>query len=226
MNPPATQSQPDPLDHITLAVMIRATMDSLPHPPDASADEQDAQRHAAFTIISTLRPRDVLEAMLAARIAATQFHIMDDLRCAAQRDLAPNLKLRHRSSATALTRMMEAARRELTRLQAFLARQPAALPASIPAARVQPALGTAPDASAQLAAPVSWQAAGHRPAAAAAPRPATGRFAVPTDAEVAQLVAEVEAIQAERDRPAVDAHERLQAEVASRAAASAVALAA
>jgi hypothetical protein len=209
--------------------MIRATMDSLPHHPDASADEQAAQRHAAFTIIATLRPRDALEAMLAARIAAAQFHIMGDFRCAAQHGLAPNLKLRYRSSAAALTRMMEAARRELTRLQAFPAPQPAALPASIPAPRPQPAAGTASNALAQQAASTSRQpaaGAGQRPATAAAHGPATGGFAVPTDAAIAQLVAEATALLEATASPADDVHDRLLADVASRAAASTVALAA
>jgi hypothetical protein len=195
MTPPASQPQPTQLDPITLAVMVRATMDAVPHHPDASAEEQAAQRHAAFTIIAALRPRDPLEAMLAARIAAAQFHIMDDLRCAAQHDLPPNLRLRYRASAVALTRMQEAAQRELTRRQAGPALQPAALPASIPAPRPQPAPATAPSAPARQAAPASRPeaAAGQRQAAAATPRPATGTFVAPTDAEIERLVAEVEA---------------------------------
>ena len=134
-------------------------MDSLPHPPGASADEQAARRHAAFTIFSTLRPRDAQDAMLVARIAAAQFYITDDLRCAAQPDLASNLKLRHRKSATGLDRMMEAARRELSRLQAFPARQPAVLAVSIPAPRVQPVPAAAPEVAAQQAVPRSRQVA-------------------------------------------------------------------
>ena len=137
MTAQATQAQPLALDPFVLAGMIRATMDTLPHHPDAAAEEQAADRHAAFTIIAALRPRDPLEAMLAARIAATHFHIMDDLRCAAQRDLPPALKVRHRRSAVALTRMQEATQRELTRRQAFPALQPAALPAAMPAPRPQ-----------------------------------------------------------------------------------------
>jgi hypothetical protein len=227
MNPPATQSQPAPLDDLTLTVMIQATMDSLPHPPGASADEQAARRHAAFTIFSTLRPRGALDAMLVARIAAAQFYITDDLRCAAQPDLASNLKLRHRKSATGLDRMMEAARRELSRLQALPARQPAVLAVSIPAPRVQPVPAAAPEVAAQQAVPRSRQVAaagGQRLAAAAAPHPATGGFVFPTDAEIARLVAETEALIDAKAGRANDAHERLVAETASRVAASATAL--
>ncbi len=171
MNPPLTQPQPDPLDTVSLAIMIRAATDAIPHHPDANAEEKAARYHAAFVMISTLRPRDVMEAMLAARITAVQFHIMDDLRCAAQADLAPSLKLRHRRSAIGLTRMQEAAERTLIRLQAFPARQPAALPGSIPAARVQPAPTAAPSAPAQQAAPrLSPPLPGRRPPARATSR--------------------------------------------------------
>ena len=69
-------------------------------------------------------------------------------------------------------------------------------------------------------------AAGHRQAAAAAPRPASDDFAVPTDAEIEQLVAKAHALLDETAKPADDMGERLQAEVAARAAASVMALAA
>jgi hypothetical protein len=200
MTPPAAQTQPDPLDPITLAVMIRATMDAIPHHPGASAEEQAALRHAAYTMIATLRPRDVLEAMLAARIAAMMFHIMDDLRVAADHDLPENLKLRHRASAASLTRVLRAAHRELSQRQALPAAQPMALPVSIPAPRPPPAPAIAPSVPTSRAAPVSRPdaAAGRGQAAAGqgqapAARPATGGFVVPTEEEVARLVAGVEA---------------------------------
>jgi hypothetical protein len=86
---------------ITLAIMVRAAVDAIPHHPDASADEQAAQCQTAFDMIAALRPRDVLEAMLAARFVAFHFQIMDDVRCAAQRDLPAVLKLRYRANAIA-----------------------------------------------------------------------------------------------------------------------------
>jgi len=170
MTPPPTETASVSLDPILLAVMVRATLDTVPHHPDALAEEIEADRQTAFAMIGMLRPRDLLEAMLAARIVATHFHIIDDLRCAAQPDLAPNLRVRHRRSAGALGRMHDAARAELTRRQAYPALKPAALPVSIPAPRPKPA-----------------------PAVAAAPRRATGGFVPPTPAEIAQLVAGVEA---------------------------------
>src|SRR5208337_4238405 len=111
---------------------------------------------------------NVLEAMLAARIVALQFQIMDNMRCAAERDMPPALKLRFRASTAALTRLQAAERRELTRCQALPAPQPAVLPVAVPAPRPRLA-----------------------PVAAAAPRPAAGGFVAPTEAEMAQLVAGV-----------------------------------
>jgi hypothetical protein len=200
MTPPPTQTPapgPDPLtlDPVTVGVMIRTTMDTLPHHPDASAQEQTELRHAAYVMFATLRPRDVMEAMLAARITAAQFHILDDLRCAAEHDLPANLKLRYRRSATALTRMQRADQCELTQRQAFPAMQPVALPASIQAARPQPVPAAAPVAPARQDAPASRPevaAAGQRPAA---PRPVTGGFVPPTEAEKARLVDELMALE-------------------------------
>lgn len=137
MNSPPTETASPSIDPIVLAVMVRATVNAIPHHPDAPAEEQAARCQAAFAMIAMLRPRDVLEAMLAARFVAVQFHIMDALRCAAEPDMPPNLQLRYRASAAALTRMQAAERRELTRLQAFPALQPAALPAAMPAPRPQ-----------------------------------------------------------------------------------------
>jgi hypothetical protein len=203
VTPPATQaSAPAPdaltLDPVTVAVMIRTTMDTLPHHPDAGAEERNELRHAAYVMFSTLRPRDVMEAMLAARITAAQFHILDDLRCAAQDDLPASLKLRYRRSATALTRMQKADQCELTQRQAFPAMQSVALPASIPAARPQPVPAAAPSVPVRQAAPASRPeaaAAGQRPAA---PRPVTGGFVPPTEAEKARLVDQLMALEDER----------------------------
>jgi hypothetical protein len=232
MNPPATQpqsaSQSATLDPVTLEVMIRGTMDSLPHHPAASAAEQAAGRHAAYTIFASLRPRDVQEAMLAARYTAAHFHSIDDLRRAAQHDMPEELVLRHRRSAVTLARMVEAAERGLIRRQAGPPVKPATLLASIPAQRAQPAPAAAPTpASLAAAAPraptpqaaaapsvpapqvapsapepqaapapvpaLQAAAVGQRPVAPVAPRRANGGFAAPTEAEMAQLLADVEA---------------------------------
>jgi hypothetical protein len=119
-----------------------------------------------------------MEAMLAARITAAQFHVLDSLRSAALSDLPSSLQVRYRASATGLTRMQTAAQRELIKLQALPARQPAALPVAEPAPRPQPAPAVAPSAPAQPAAPVARPnaGAGQRQAAAAAQPPSSNIF--------------------------------------------------
>jgi hypothetical protein len=191
MTPPATQTQPDPLDNTCLAAVIRTTMDAIAFHPDAGPDDRAAICHFAYTIIRTLAPRDVLEAMMAARIAVAHFHLMDSLRRAAADDMPANLRLRYRANAGALTRMQDVAQRQLTRCQALPARQPLALPVAMPAARPQPAQIVAPIPPVQQAAQVSRSqvAAGQRPSVA--PRPASGGFHVPTPAEVEELIAKV-----------------------------------
>ena len=167
-NPPPTETATPALDRNLIAVIVQASLGAIPHHPDATPDEQDAVRQGAFTVLNSYQRRDPQEAMLAAHIAATQFHIMDDLRCAAQCDLPSALKLRHRRSAATLTRMKPDAQRDLMRRQAYPAQNPATPPPAIPRR--------------PLAAPV-----------AAVPRPAPGGFIPPTEAEIAELVAQVEA---------------------------------
>ena len=241
MNPHPTAPTTPTLDPNLLAVIVRATLDTIPHDPGASAEEQDDLRHAAYTVISSLRPRDPLEAMLAARIVAAFFHAIDDLRCAALPGQTSALKLRHRRSATALDRMQHGAQRELTRRQAYPALQPATLPATIPARRPLPAptaatprLATAgfiPPTHAQIEqlvaeveANLDAQSAATRTRAAAPPT--THDDDAPTDAEFDQLVAGAHALLQEIAQKPEDLAERLQAELAARTAAANTKLAA
>ena len=66
-----------------------------------------------------LCPRDVLEAMLAARFVAFHFQIMDDVRYAAQRDLPAALRLRYRANSAALTRVQKRTECDLKLRQAL-----------------------------------------------------------------------------------------------------------
>jgi hypothetical protein len=148
MTPSPAQPQPIPLDPITLGAMRCTTIDALPHHPQASAEEITRQRNAAFLIVAALRPRDPLEAMLAARVVAAHHHIMDNFRCAAQRDLPPNLQLRFQPRAQPAP---EAARpsappavpaqTDTTQQAALAPRQPAHPAAPAPAAASAVALG-------------------------------------------------------------------------------------
>ncbi len=237
MNPSPTEAPSPSLDPTLLAVIIRTTLDTIPHHPDAPAEEQDANREATYTIIASLRPRDPLEAMLAARIAAAHFQMMDDLRCAAQPDLPPTLKIRFRANAAALSRMQRDAQRELIRRQAHPALQPVALPAAIPAPRPRPAPATPRRAPGSVVAPTQADIArllaevdanldaqagvtGHRQAAAAASHPADDDAAPPTDAGFAQVVANAHAPLADLPPAPEDMGARLQAEVDARKAAA------
>jgi hypothetical protein len=158
--------------------MLRTTLDALPHHPRASAEEIATLREAAFRAIATLRPRDPLEAMLAARIVGVHAHIMDNLRDAAQPDLPPVLKLRLQGRAVALGRLMDTTLHTfLDRQKTAVARQPAALPVPVPAPRAQPA-----PAAAQADAPSAPARADTKPQAAPAARPAA---AAPTSRQTA-----------------------------------------
>jgi hypothetical protein len=143
MTPPPTQTPALALDPDTLATLLRTTVDALPLHPSASADEATTHRHAAFIAITTLRPRDPMEAFLAARIVAVHYHVMANLRSATQPDLPAGLQLRFQGRAIALSKLMDATLFELRDRQTATLRPPAALPASLPAPHAQPAFEAA-----------------------------------------------------------------------------------
>jgi hypothetical protein len=187
--------------------MLSATIDTLPHHPHASAEATATEREAAFLVITALRPRDPLEAMLAARVVAAHYHVMDNFRCAAQPGLPPNLQLRFQARAVALSRLMDATLHNLLDRQTAAARQPGALPAAVPTPRAEPAPDAA-RASPPPQLPVEGRHARRR--RERAERPAAA-------ARLAGLVS---------GGPDHAMRQRLLAEVAARAAASITALAA
>jgi hypothetical protein len=222
MTPSPTPVQPLTLDPATFQTLISTTIDALPHHPKASPEEIAAQQHAAFLVIASLRPRDPLEAMLAARVTAAHAHVMDNLRNAAQPDLPPNLQLHFQGRAIGLSRLMDVTLHEFWNRQTAPARQPKGLPASVlPAVHPQPApeavptapppappQADAPQKAAEIAAektapappptaPTSApqqapQQAPEQAKTASASPPVAGPTAL-DPAELAQLVAEVEA---------------------------------
>ena len=216
-----TQPQPLALDALTHAAMLCTTMDALPYHPRASAEQKAAMREAASLVVASLRPRDPLEAMLAARYVSAHYHVMDDFRAAAQPNLPPALQLRYQARVIALCKTMDAT------LETFLDRQTAAprRPAVVAAPEAQPAAEAA-----RTDAPAAPAPAEPTPEAAPAstpPRPAVeGRHA-----RRCRERAERHAAAAKRAGLAAGAsadamHKRLLAEVAARAAASITALAA
>jgi hypothetical protein len=182
--PAAANPTPLPLDQPTLAVLIQATLDALPHHPSATPDEIATIRQSAVTAIATLRPRDPMEAILAARFVATHHAAMDCLRCASQPGLPLHLKLRCLGKFASLSRLADATRQALTDAQARPAREPATVPAPIPAARplpaaAQPTAHAKPrqaqsDDSPSAAAPRLPIPANHAPHSAIAAPPAPG----------------------------------------------------
>ncbi len=137
-------AQPAPLDPAILAAMLRSTDDSTPLPPAASADEIDSRRQAAQITTAAMRPRDPVEANLAARYVAMHHAIMENMRCAAQADLPAELKLRHTGKALALARMCDVTLRGLEFRQAHPALDPVAVLPPLPAPRPRPVMVAAP----------------------------------------------------------------------------------
>ncbi|HLB97195.1 MAG TPA: hypothetical protein VJK90_06000, partial [Acetobacteraceae bacterium] len=74
MTPIQTSAEPLTLDPATFNTMLRSTIEALPHHPHATAEARAERCDAAFLAISALRPRDPLEAMLAARTIALHYH--------------------------------------------------------------------------------------------------------------------------------------------------------
>jgi hypothetical protein len=210
-----TSAEPLPLDPATFNTMLGSTIEALPHPPRATAEQRAQQREAALLAIAALHPRDPLEALLAARIVALHFHAMHDLACSIQPNIPGELQLRCQGRAIQLGRQSDMMRADyLNRQQTEQARRPAGLPASAavppePQAQPQPQPQPAPQAAAAdpKAAPPTAEAApkpalAARPAAAApvarplkapVPVPRSGD-AIPLDkAALEQLVAEADA---------------------------------
>jgi len=232
------QGPPLALDPATRSTLLQSVVDSLPIIPTASEAERTAQCEAAFALLEKLAPTDPVEAMLAFQIVAAQNACVNAHRCAARPDLPRAMHLSYLAKAATLSRLTSSKRRELERHQAS---QPA-LPKGFDAARELQARAAARAASAQPTTPAPQPAA---PAQAAAPpvraagpdhaaidqrlakaaavshpADADDDEAPPTDAEFAQLVAKAHAQLAEITPAPADMGERLQAEIAARAAAA------
>jgi hypothetical protein len=229
MNAQPTQTPALPLDPDTLATLLRTTADALPHHLGTSAEETATLRNAVSIAIARLRPRDPMEALLAARIIAMHYHIMEDLYRAAQPDLAPGLQLRFQARAHALGKLVDAMLFDLrdrqtapvlwpgALLQASVP-EPRAQPAPVPAPRAQPA----PEAARASTPPQPPPAEGRherRRRERAERHAAAARAPARQGAAVAALPAGVAPVGSENAM-----YQLLAAEVAARVAASAAAL--
>lgn len=124
--------RPDPA---IFGAMLRATIQGIPVNPNASEADIGENRKAAVIALTSLRPRDPIEAMLAARIVATNFAALACYCRAGLPDCADDVMLRLHAEAIALSNLATRLLRELRELQAE--------PAAIAAPREQPA-DTAP----------------------------------------------------------------------------------
>jgi hypothetical protein len=126
------------MDVKTATAMAQATLDALPQSPNASEEDKATRCSAAMIFIGALRPRDPMEAILAARIATSHFAAMEQFRCAAQPGLPSGLQLRYTGRAIQLCRLMDATSRAFTQRRS----QPALRPMEqgpLPATAAQPA---------------------------------------------------------------------------------------
>src|SRR6202453_805050 len=181
-----TSAEPLLLDLATFNTMLRCTVEALPYPPGATAEQRAEKREAALLAIAALHPRDPLEPMQAARIVALHFPAMHDLACSIQPNVPGELQLRCEGRAMQLGRQSDKMRADYLKCQKTEpARRPAGLPASAavapePQAQPQPAPHTA--AADAMAAPPTAEAA-PKPAPAARPA-ATAPAARPVMAPV------------------------------------------
>jgi len=186
-----TSAEPLPLNPATFNTMLACTVEALPHPPGATAEQRAERREAAFLALAALHPRDPLEALLAARIVALHFHAMYDLACSIQPNVPGPLQLRCEGRAQALGRQSDKMLTDyLKRQKTEPARRPAGLPASaevIPEPQAQPQPAPQAAAAEVKAAPATAEAAPKPTPAAhpatAAPGGSAGRGACVRAAE-------------------------------------------
>ena len=188
------QAPPLGLDPATRSNLLQTIVDTTPYLPNSSEAEKAAQRDGAFALVAALNPRDPVQAMLVAQLVAAHHASIHAYRCAALPGVPPALHLRYQGSATVFSRLAGTRLRELRRLQDAALKAAATATAAGPRAAQAPV--SAPDAKVRTAAPAArpWFAtAGQRRGSAAPAKAATGTEAVPGDAAIDQLLAEVTA---------------------------------
>ncbi|HEY2619438.1 MAG TPA: hypothetical protein VGI78_19005, partial [Acetobacteraceae bacterium] len=99
----------------------------LPPPVVDTAEARAARQQTALALITELRPADVVEADLAARIVAASYHADDSLRVAAQPGQPQEEVRRHRAQANSMMRTAERMRHSLERRQSTREKAEAAM---------------------------------------------------------------------------------------------------
>jgi hypothetical protein len=148
MSPTTTQDAlpPDLLDHLLNTIIA-----AIPAAPDDTDHTRAAHRETARLALLALQPQNAFQAMLAAQAIAAHHAVMDNLRRAAQPDLAPSMAARLRANAASVARVMQATIRSLQKQQP---------PADAPRPAAQPRTRRAPAATpTRLLAPTTPQPA-------------------------------------------------------------------
>ena len=117
-------AQSDLLHPATLDAMIRTALRSLPLNLEASTVELAMQRQAAVIAVTSLRPRDPIEAALAARFVALHFAVMESFHRAMLPDVTEAVAIRLRGNAITLSRLMNQTLQDLEQRQAGPAAYP------------------------------------------------------------------------------------------------------
>ncbi len=110
---PITDALPaDLLDHLLDTIVA-----AIPAAPNDTGQLRAARRETVRLALLALQPKDAFQAMLAAQAVAAHYAVMDNLRRAAQPDLAPAMAARLRANAASVARMMQATIRSLQKQQ-------------------------------------------------------------------------------------------------------------
>ena len=114
----STDPTPDALPSDLLEHLLDTVTAAIPTAPDDTDQLRATRRQVARLALLALQPKDAFQAMLAAQAVAAHYAVMDNLKRAAQPDLAPAMAARLRANAASVARMMQAAIRSLQKQQA------------------------------------------------------------------------------------------------------------
>jgi hypothetical protein len=118
MNIPAPSRPAGGIDPVTITAMFQAAISSLPVDPGASAETVTARHKAVLLEVTSLHPRDPVEAMLAARIVSAHHASIACFSRAMQPDVEDGMAIRQRAKAITLSNLATRTLRELKQLQA------------------------------------------------------------------------------------------------------------
>ncbi len=143
MSTPTITSQ-HPLPAHLLEHLLDTIIAAIPATPEDTDQLRAARRDIARLALLALQPQDAFQAMLAAQAVAAHHAVMDNLKRAAQPDLAPAMAARLRANAASVARMMQATIRSLQKQQT---------PADAPRPATQPPARRAPAPALRLPLP-------------------------------------------------------------------------